>query len=997
MWFVLPLVSIQVVPGASGVKIRSSQAHDFWNQAAGFPGGFVHSIAQTADGYLWIATSKGLIRYDGLTFSFMHDGYLGTNAKTPIVGLVTDASGALWATDDRAHLFKYTNNRLEGPLPDKAKHRYGAVAVNITRDGWLLIASEDQGLVEYQHGISRVLVDPSITPNSVTAVAETADGRFWIGTSETGLFRIDLSKAVPEVKQVSGVPYARINCLLPIGASSLLAGTDRGLLAVKDGKTIPVLDPELDKPEILALAKGHDGDVWVGTANRVFKVDARHVNTGGRMDVVDDFSVQFPAASLFEDQTGNLWIGGAEAVERYRTEGFTTYLNSDGLPCANCGAIYADAEGSLWFAPWDGGLFRLSGEFVQKITVEGLSDDSVYSIAGYAGTVWVARKNGGVTRFQMRNHKFLTTTYTRQDGLAENSVYSLYCAADASVWAGTLEQGVSHFHAGQWRTYTTGDGLPSNAISAITGNGRGGVFVGTPNGLAEFTNNRWSAYSVHDGLPPGPIESLLLDHSGTLWIGTSKGISFLKSGKVEVPVGAPDALFGEIRGMGESDGWLWITTGNHVLRVKSSSLLNNSFTTGDYREFATTDGLPSVEGIKRSRSVVPDEFGRIWFSLNQGISALQPSTFDRPALPVTIRLDEMLIDGSPVDMASHIRVPAGRHRLTFRYSGVNISDPGTVRYRYRLESIDPGWSKPSALREVDYTNVQPGRFRFEVMARDSDGRWSGREAGISFEVEPAYWQTRWFQMGSAVGLVLLVWSLYRLGLRQMAARMNLRFSERLAERTRIARDLHDTLLQSFQGLTIGLQAVNDLLPEGKAKDQLEHSLQRADQAIAEGRNAVYDLRSSTTTTNDLAQAVRAIGEELALQQPAAFHLVVEGHTRDLHPIIRDEVYRIAREALRNAFNHACANHIEIEITHGDHVFRLRIRDDGKGIPPGVLEEGRSGHYGLPGMRERANQIGGKLEIWSGPKAGTEIELSIAAAIAYGNKTRRPLFRLFRGK
>lgn len=987
----------QIVSGAADVKITPSQTHDFWNQAAGFPGGFVHSIAQTPDGYLWIATSKGLIRYDGLTFSFIREGYPGTDAKTPIVGLVTDSSGALWATDDRAHLFQYTNNRLEGPLPDKANHRYGAVAVNMTRDGWLLIASEDQGMVEYQHGISRVLLEPSITPNSVTAVAQTADGTFWIGTGETGLFRIDLGLAIPRVKKVTGVPYARINCLLPIGASSLLVGTDTGMLMLNDGEITPVLHPELGKSEILALAKGHDGDVWVGTASRVFKADAKHIDTDRRIDVVDDFTVQFPVASLFKDQTGNLWIGGAEAVARYRSKGFIGYLSSAGLPWRDCGAIYADAQGSLWFAPWDGGLFRLTREFLQRITVEGLSDDTVYSIAGGAGVVWIARQNGGVTRFLLRDHNFLSTTYTRRNGLPGNGVYSIYSAPDGGVWAGTLEQGIAYFHADKWRTFSTGDGLPSNTISVITGNGRGGVFVGTPNGLAEFANNRWSAYSVRDGLPPGPIESLLLDQSGTLWIGTSKGISFLKSGKVQVPVSAPDALFGEILGIGESNGWLWITTGNHVLRVKSSSLLNNSFGAGDYREFATTDGLPSVEGIKRSRSVVPDEYGRIWFSLSQGISAVQPSVFDRPALPVTIRLDEMLVDGRPVNMASHIRVPAGRRRLTFRYAGVNISDPETVRYRYRLESIDPAWSKPTALREVDYTNIQPGRFRFEVMACDSDGRWSGREAGISFEVEPAYWQTRWFQIASAAGLVLIAWILYRLGLRQMAARMDLRFSERLAERTRIARELHDTLLQSFQGLALRLQAVNDLLAEGKAKDQLEHSLERADQAIAEGRSAVYDLRSSVTATNDLAQAVRAIGEELATPESAAFHLVVEGQTRDLHPIVRDEVYRITREALRNAFSHACANHIETEITYGDHTFRLRIRDDGKGIPREVLEEGRSGHYGLPGMRERASQIGGKLEIWSGSSAGTEIELSITAAIAHGNSTRRPLFRMFRGK
>jgi signal transduction histidine kinase len=221
--------------------------------------------------------------------------------------------------------------------------------------------------------------------------------------------------------------------------------------------------------------------------------------------------------------------------------------------------------------------------------------------------------------------------------------------------------------------------------------------------------------------------------------------------------------------------------------------------------------------------------------------------------------------------------------------------------------------------------------------------------------------------------------------------------ERIRERTRIARDFHDTLLQSFHGLMLRLQAVDELLPESKAKEQLEQTLERADQAIAEGRSAVYDLRSSTAITNELAQAVKAVGDELATQDAAAFRLVVEGPTRELHPIIRDELYRIAREALRNAFSHARAHHIEAELTYGDRAFRLRIRDDGDGIPPEILDGGRPGHYGLPGMRERAKQIGGKLDVWSGAGAGTEIELAIKGSNAYVTRTDRPLFRLFRKK
>jgi signal transduction histidine kinase len=335
--------------------------------------------------------------------------------------------------------------------------------------------------------------------------------------------------------------------------------------------------------------------------------------------------------------------------------------------------------------------------------------------------------------------------------------------------------------------------------------------------------------------------------------------------------------------------------------------------------------------------------------------------------------------------------------LTFRYGAVNVSNPEDVRYRYRLDKVDSGWSEATAVREVDYTNVPPGRFQFHVAARNPDGVWTGREAAMTFDVNPAFWQDRRYQLLGIALLFLMAWSFYRLRLRQITATVDLRHAERLAERTRVARELHDTLLQSFHGLMLHFQAVSKLLPEGRAREQLEKTMERADQAIAEGRSAVYDLRSSATATNDLAEAVNAVGNELCSDNNAAFNMTVEGPTRDLHPCIRDEIYRISREALSNACKHAHARRIEAEISYGSRAFRLRIRDDGEGIPAEVLEQGRAGHFGLPGIRERAKQIGAELTIWSRPDTGTEIDLSLAASIAYATPLPRSRFRLFHRK
>jgi signal transduction histidine kinase len=314
-----------------------------------------------------------------------------------------------------------------------------------------------------------------------------------------------------------------------------------------------------------------------------------------------------------------------------------------------------------------------------------------------------------------------------------------------------------------------------------------------------------------------------------------------------------------------------------------------------------------------------------------------------------------------------------------------------------LEGVDAEWQNVGTRRQADYSNLGPGPYRFRVIASNNDGVWNETGASFDFAIAPAYYQTNSFRVTCLAALLAALWGLYRYRLHQIAREFNMRMEERVGERSRVARDLHDTLLQGFQGLMLRLQAVYELLPQGEAKAELEQTLDRADQVVTESRKAVHDLRLSTVVSNDLERAVRALGDELSSENSATFGLLVEGQTQELHPIVRDEFYRIAREALRNAFSHARAQHIEVEITYAERLLRLRIRDDGKGIAPAILEEGRDGHYGLPGMRERAAEIGAKLDIWSGIGAGTEIDLSVPGSIAYRKPLDRSRWRLSRAK
>jgi signal transduction histidine kinase/streptogramin lyase len=801
---------------------------------------------------------------------------------------------------------------------------------------------------------------------------------------DTGLFCVRDGRGT----QV-GLPDQKVNVLLPGAGPELWIGTDSGLVRW-DGSAITRrgVPAALTHSPILAVARDRDSNLWISTPAGITRMDS------------NGFTVQGTAASLpgavhaiFEDREGNLWFGGTKGLMQLRDTPFLSYTGVVG----EGGSLYIDTSGRTWVGPSSGGLIWIRGAEHHSITGLGMDRDVIYSIAGGPGEFWVGRRLGGVTQLREEAGVLQPRTFTAREGLAPGVVYAVHRGRDGSVWAGTLSGGVSRIQKGRITTFTTANGLSADAVTTIQETPDGVIWVGTAGGLEAFRNGNWRQYDSEDGLPPGRVNSLALDGDRVLWIGSSSGLFYWSGTRIESARNGPDSLQREIYGLAADDfGNLWAATDRHVVSISRASLLGQSTRPAAVREFGLADGLPSTRGIRRDHSVAKDRSGRIWFSLQGGLCVVNPSLPSALA-PALVKVESVAVDGHPLGTGPVARYPSNRQRVIFNFIGVSLTVPGRVRYRYRLDGYDSDWSQPTESREAAYTSLPPARYTFRVMASNSEGLWNGTPASVPLEVEPQLSETWWFRVIGLCLTAVAVFAGFRYRMARVHATMNLRFEERLAERTRIARELHDTLLQSFQGLMLRLQVVDDLLPPGKAKEQLEQSLERADQAIAEGRSALYDLRSSATITNDLPQAVRALGDEMATQDSTAFHLVVEGRTRDLHPIVRDELYRITREALRNAFSHAAANHVETEITYGERAFRLRIRDDGQGIPPEMLEGGRPGHYGLSGMRERARQIGARLEIWSGAKAGTEIELSIAGSTAYRTSTRRPFFWLFRRK
>jgi signal transduction histidine kinase len=511
------------------------------------------------------------------------------------------------------------------------------------------------------------------------------------------------------------------------------------------------------------------------------------------------------------------------------------------------------------------------------------------------------------------------------------------------------------------------------------------MWFATPTGLTAFKDGTWRTFKA-DALPSEDIDTLLVDSKGVLWIGTENGLAFWRAGRITPVNAAVPGLHERVLGIAEDrKGSLWISTSNHFLRLDREKLLRGNITPEDVREFTTADGLRGNEGVKRSQSVVSDSEGRIWFSTNRGISVIDPGRFSRNAAPAIAHVQTLSADGQSVALTGPIHIAGGLKRLTVEFGGLSLSVPERVRFRYMLEGFDTDWSNPVAGREAVYTNLAPAAYRFRVIASNPDGVWNSQEESLAFSVDPRLWQTWWFRLALvlAAGVAALV--LYRLRLQQLTRRLNLRFEERLAERTRIAQELHDTLLQGFLSASMQVHVANDGLPEdARVKPILVRALDQMGQVINEGRTAVRGLRASKSASLDLEEAFSLVREEFGsvARKDVDFRVVADGVQRHMNPLLRDEVYRIGREALLNAFRHSNARHIELELRYLPRQLQMFVRDDGSGIDSELVKTGREGHFGLAGMREKAEKIGAQFHVFRRPAGGTEVELTVPGRYAF---------------
>jgi len=1018
--------SITLIEGDDIAFRRVENAEQFSQSRVG-------QIAQDDQGFMWFGTQYGLNRFDGHGRIMFAPDARATNRLSGVFvyAMLKDRSGRLWiASDQGLDILDPRSGEFERiAYAGKAKVSAVIQAIYEDRAGtfWLSttaglygLDSNGKTLVHFRHDAE----DPaSLGSSDVKFAKEARDGMLWV-TNGAGLEAIDRSTGrvlfrvpLPESREMGFIEDRHGVFWVHHAGGSGLSSFDRTTKTLSTYRFIDATGKALPHFGIYTSLEDRDGGLWFGTGGAgLLRLDAenrqfiRYRNHSGDPQSLGGDDV----IALFQDKQDNIWValhgmpinlfparappfrkmpsrpedpnGRAERMVNtvLEVDGKSLWISFVGMLSGvdlktgertNLGqrlglnsdviSMVQDARGRVWLGTVGSGLVRVdpSGD-VRRYQHDPADPGSIASdvvndiLVDHAQTIWLATW-GGLSRFDEQRGTFGTYKPAGMDP----KYLALAEGADHAFWLATHLDGLQRFDpgTGEFITYPAGGaakGLSNGRVNAVHVDRRGIVWIGTQNGLDALDPATGDIRNYHsdDGLPGNAVSCILEDDEDGIWLGTNNGIS------------RHDAV------------------------------------TGEFRNFTMADGLPGLDftgwgSCHRTRS------GEMYFAGFAGATAFNPALVQALSFVPPVEFTDLVIagqsyperlpDSRPVILPElhKLTLPFMRNSISAGFAALSYANPTSNRYRFRLVGLEENWhSAGSDQRVASYNSLSPGDYRLEVQAAASGGPWSQAKA-LEFTILKPWWLTTQFRFAVGILVLGLAWLAYRLRARQLMQRFALRLDERVAERTRIARELHDSLLQGFHGLMFRLQAVRNLLPTRplEAAQSLDEAMTRGDETVEQARVAVTDLRWFASGEADLESALRAMLQGMPVPFPASapeHRIVVEGKPRSMVPLVRDEVLQIAREAFRNALLHARARVVRIEVSWGAARFSLRVRDDGVGLNEKLILHGRDGHWGLQGMRERTRQVGGSLEIRSEEAVGTAVELSIPAARAYA-KTVRP--------
>jgi signal transduction histidine kinase/ligand-binding sensor domain-containing protein len=905
-----------------------------------------------------------------------------------------------------------------------------------TRDGFVWLGTE-AGLARFD-GVAFAVFDKTTSPalpgNDIRCLLATADGSLWVGTSE-GLARWN-GGAVTAFTTRDGLPGDSIRALSADGAGSIVVITESGEVGIQGGRVVPLAPDKLESPppgeNRIFYAQMADGSRAQATASTVTLMQSgKEVSLSVGRELPGN-RIQ----ALMADREGGLWIGTNSGLARVGGGRLEVLPGNDPLNRASVLALMEDREGDVWVGTETDGLHILRDQRFRTVdTRAGLSSDATTAVVeDSAGTLWVGTDGGGLNALAgSGDARAVARTLRVSDGLASNVILSLAAAPNGDLWVGTPD-GLSRVREGMVETFTSADGLPDDFIRSLLADADGSLWIGTRRGLVHWTNAASVESPAHmeilthaNGLGSDLVGAMAHDASGDLWVATLAGLSrlhgrtatnlanltnyttanglssevvtaLLRESGDTLLVGTEDrgwdvwdgARFQPAVQSGPVDkttvrailddglGHLWFATANGIARCDWNAAAGAAGCS-HWLGFGPADGLRSRETAANSHpSAWRSRDGLLWFATPKGLVEADPAHFPVNNLPPPVALERFAVDdiAQPALRAagSRIRVAAGKVHFEFDYAGLSFVAPLKVRYRYMLEGFDRAWTEAGARRAAYYTNIPPGKYTFRVQAANNDGVWNSEGASLSFELQPHFYQTVWFYLAlaaAAIGGVILL-------LRLRLHRAEREFRAVLGERSRIAREIHDTLAQGYVGISVQLEVLAELLRQKKLESvasQLDQTRAYVREGLADARQSIWALRTQDSAEATLPVKLRLMADA-AVGGGLASYCSVFGAYRALPAETERELLRVAQEAIHNVKRHAAASVLRVQLEYGPETVALEVRDNGRGgaaelTPPG-------GHFGLTGMRERAAAIGGTLEVESAAGKGTTVRLRAPA-------------------
>ncbi|MTV36772.1 ligand-binding sensor domain-containing protein [Duganella radicis] len=949
---------------------QDQYTHTAWSALDNAPVDILN-IAQTSDGWLWLAAGSGLYRFDGRRYERMDSVEGHTLQSFNVRTLYAPPEGGLWVgyrTGGGISFFR--NGQARHYAADDGLPAGAITSIARAPDGVLWVAARD--------GLARLAGDRFVTAGEADGLPQRRtrqvlfdrNGRQWVAMQGGIYSRADVRS-----------PFRQA---WPHGDLSGMALAPDGSVWASDIDSYYRMQPEAPPGNAAArpalsgsnMHYDRDGNMWLFRAGGM---ERRNAGSGTAQQ--QELSGGLPQ-SFFQDREGNVWIGTSAGLNRFRRNRLLT------LPLQimfNRPAIAPASGGGVWAGDRIGALHALGPEGERRNVLSGhisalYRDPDGVLWAGNDDEVWSV-DGGRVERYPLPPE---ARSY---------EVQAMSRAPGGGLWVSIVREGLYLLKDGKWQrrddlpllTPATVDRFPT----CLADGGNGVLWAGyIRNHIVRIANGAATVYGVDQGLELGNVLTMYRS-GGQLWAGGERGVAWFDGERFVSLHGRKGESFRGVSGIARTaKGDLWLFGTEGLSRVSAEQVALTQRQQGhevDYERFDAHDGLlGAASQLRPMPSLVLGDDGLLWMATANRIHWIDPSHISRNPVAPPVVVQDLAIGEQRYSPLPGLELPQSTNSLRIDYTALSLSVPERVRFRYRLDGVDKDWQDPGTRRQAFYTNLDPGHYRFRVMAANEDGVWNPQETQLAFSIPPTFIETMWFKLLCAMAVGLLLWAAYRLRLRQVTNQLRRRLEDRADERERIARTLHDTFLQSVQGLMLRVQTLLKRLPPGgEAYLLVEKILNQADQVLAEGREQVSGLRSVGAWQHDLPRLFSELGQELREEHAADFALIVTGQLAALNDHAGEHLYHIGREALLNAFRHAGACRIELELGYGPDHITLEVRDDGRGIPDDVLAAGElPGHWGLTGMRERAAKIDATLDLWCRFALGTVVQVRAPAAAAY---------------